>query len=284
MNAPLHPQTHALLLLWPEHETWTRNTTQQFGFVCPPGAFLALGNLTLAFAIIPGEWNQGPAAQTKHQVIVYLWQTTVVASKSGPRDTNNLTSLLLFHAWPQGVAPYRLTSSQLPLNNKSCISFNWLNWEELHTVNLAFGWCWQSRWHWCLELESISWPRLIIHKALWWLPQSVQTGAAERKAYTNLSKTELKQLGTYKKLWMKIWNLESKTMSLRAVSTLWVILCSSRTRLYMMKWRIWLSRVTHAWLIGEWWIALNNSTLHILTTKSRHRLEICNNSNCDFNQ
>lgn len=156
--------------------------------------------------------------------------------------------------------------------------------EKNCTVNLAFGWCWQSRWHWCLELESISWPRLIIHKALWWLPQSVQTGAAERKAYTNLSKTELKQLGTYKKLWMKIWNLESKTMSLRAVSTLWVILCSSRTRLYMMKWRIWLSRVTHAWLIGEWWIALNNSTLHILTTKSRHRLEICNNSNCDFNQ
>lgn len=137
MNAPLHPQTHALLLLWPEHETWTRNTTQQFGFVCPPGAFLALGNLTLAFAIIPREWNQGPAAQTKHQVIVYLWQTTVVASKSGPRDTNNLTSLLLFHAWPQGLpridlhlASYlwitRAASTLTDSIEKNCTQLIWL--------------------------------------------------------------------------------------------------------------------------------------------------------------
>lgn len=40
--------------------------------------------------------------QIKHQVIAYLWQTTVEVSKRGLCDTANLTALLLFCTWPQG--------------------------------------------------------------------------------------------------------------------------------------------------------------------------------------
>lgn len=54
---------------------------QPFGFVCPPGAALALWNLILALAVIPqGVKRRTSSIQIKQRVIAYRWQTTMVAA------------------------------------------------------------------------------------------------------------------------------------------------------------------------------------------------------------
>ena len=158
--------------------------------------------------------------------------------------------------------------------------------------SLAIGWRWRSKWQRCVELESISWPRLIIHRAvLWWLLlRWGQAGAAKGKTKTFPSKAELTPLGIYRKLWKKIWCLKRrKNRSPAAVSSVcckWIAVWQLYVPkwLYLMQWKIWFKRAGSCMVDRIVQLFKNTSTQRVLAATGRHCFEICNYCNCDFNK